>query len=171
MDLARGPSAEYLLSCAGPSRAPSPTFRCPPPQEHDHSNSDSDAAIDDATEEKAQHRAHTNRRSSPKHPPPPPPHRTAPLSPYLAPSSSFPAPPRDVRRRRRGRPRRPSSWTTSRPTRMKMIPTRYRSRTFRSRQRRQRCTFTCMSPAPRQRCALTCVYPAPLRLAPLLKRP
>eukprot|EP00964_Phaeocystis_antarctica_P019978 scaffold11028_cov57-Phaeocystis_antarctica.AAC.1 len=68
MDLARGPSAEYLLSCAGPSRAPSPTFRCPPPQEHDHSNSDSDAAIDDATEEKAQHRAHTTRRSSPKHP-------------------------------------------------------------------------------------------------------
>eukprot|EP00964_Phaeocystis_antarctica_P019979 scaffold11028_cov57-Phaeocystis_antarctica.AAC.2 len=64
---------------------------------------------------------------------------------------------------------------------MKTISTRYRSRT-RSRQRRQRCTFTCMGPEalhhanPEQRCltlnnaALHAnLRPALMRLAPLLK--
>ena len=51
-----------------------PTFRSP--QEHDHSNADWDAAIDDAREEKAQLRAHTTRRSSSKYPR----LRTAPLA-------------------------------------------------------------------------------------------
>ena len=138
-DLARGPSADpFGHAGASSPDLMTPTFRSP--QEHDHSNADWDAAIDDAREEKAQLRAHTTRRSS-SGTPAPAPHR----SPNLAPSSHFPAPPRDVHRRRRGRPRRPSSWTTSRPTR---IPTRYRSNTSRSRQRRQHCTFTCMSPVP-----------------------
>ena len=47
-----------------------------------------------------------------------------------------------IRRRRRG-----SSWATTRPTRV-MIPTRYRSRTSRTHQRRQRCNLICMRPAP-----------------------
>ena len=51
--------------------------------------------------------------------------------------------PRDVHRRRRGRPHRLSSWTTTRATRVEVALTRPRSRASRSSQRRQRCTLTC----------------------------
>ena len=74
--------------------------------------------------------------------PPSAPHRSP--CPYLAPvlAPSRHLSPRDVHRRRRGRPRRLSSWTTTRPTRVEVALTRSRSRTSRSRQRRQRCTPT-----------------------------
>ena len=84
------------------------------------------------------------RKSRPHHPRLRAPH-SSPFPRAQATPSPFPAPLSHVmyiRRRRRG-----SSWATTRPTRV-MIPTRYRSRTSRTHQRRQRCNLICMRPAP-----------------------
>ena len=62
MDLARGPSADAPRSCRSfPPRLHDSNLPLTPAQEHGHLDSDSDAAIDNATDEKAQQHAHTTR--------------------------------------------------------------------------------------------------------------
>jgi len=134
------------------------------------------AAIVDATDEKAQHHAyHPPLVSYAPSTPASAPHRS-PL-PYLDAPSLIPwhLSPRDVLRRMRSRPRRPSSWTTTLPTWVEVALTQSRSRTSRLHHRRQRCTPTCMIPEPlhhhthcRRRCTRTCAPCTFELLAPLL---